>query len=186
VAFAGKPGRRTGVPTAELVAVDARGRGRGVQPHEARPGTAGVRADDRADQHVLHTQRHIGRTPSAADRRRPGRQLYATAAAQRQLPGAARPQAGAGRRTAGGRRPPAAEPLLHERGLTAHVQRDHVQLPDTAATAVHFRYQLPGSHQRSTVQSGERRVVSHPTGGAFVARRPSPVSVGLLGNEFIQ
>jgi len=83
VAFAGEPGRRTGVPTAELVAVDARGRGRGVQPPEARPGTAGVRADDRADQHVQHTQRHIGWTPPAADRRRPGRQLHAAATAQR-------------------------------------------------------------------------------------------------------
>jgi len=82
VALAGESGRRTGVPTAELVAIDARGRGRGVQPPEARPSTAGVRADDRADQHVQHTQRHIGRTPPAADRRRPGRQLHAAAAAQ--------------------------------------------------------------------------------------------------------
>jgi len=96
VALAGESGRRTGVPTAKLVAVDARGRGRGVQPPEARTGTSGVRADDRADQHVQHTQRHIGRTPSAAGRRRPGRQLHAAAAAQRQLPGAASAQAGAG------------------------------------------------------------------------------------------
>lgn len=185
MALAGKPGRRTGVPTAELVADDARRRGRGVQPPEACSGTAGIRADDRADQHVQHTERHIGRTPPAAGRRRPGRQLYATAAAQRQLPGAARAQAGAGR-TARGRRPPSAEPLLHERGLAAHVQRDHVQLPDTTSTAVHFRHQLPGAHQRSAVQSGERRMVSHPSSGAFLARRPGPVSVGLLGNEFLQ
>jgi len=173
------------VPTAELVAVNARGRGRGVQPPEARPGTAGVCADDRADQHVQHTQRHIGRTPPAAGRRRPRRQLHAAAAAQRQLPGAARAQTGAGR-TTGSRRSPAAEPLLHERGLAAHFQRDHVQLPDTTTAAVHFRQQLPGAHQRPAVQSGERCVVSHPSGGAFLARRPDPVTVGLLGNEFLQ
>lgn len=176
VAPAGEPGRRAGVPAAQLVANDARGRGRGVQPSEAGAGAQGLHADDRADQHVQHTERDIGRTPAAAAAaaapgRRPGRQLPVAAAAGRQLPGAA--GAAAGRRAAAaaaaalgpghGRRA-----QLHQRGLAAHVGRGHVQLPGAAAAAVDLRHQLPGAHQRAAVRRPGRRVVARD---AFVADR---------------
>lgn len=193
VALAGEPGRRTSLPAAERVPDDSGGRCRGVQPPKAGPSSEGVRANDRTDQHVQHTQRHIGWTPSppADRRRRPRRQLHVAATPPRQLSGAARAQARCRRTVAGDRGPSAAaaaaeqQPLLHECGLAAHVKRDHVQLSDTAAAAVHFRDQLPGAHQRPTVQPGGRFVVSHPHCGAFFASRPGPaVAVGLLGNEF--
>lgn len=62
VAPVGKPGRRTGVPTAERGADDAGGRGRDVQPPEAGTGPQGLHADDRVDQHVQHSEGHVGRT----------------------------------------------------------------------------------------------------------------------------
>lgn len=83
VAPAGEPGRRTGVPTAERGADDAGGRGGGVQSPEAGAGPQGLHADDRVDQHVQHSEGHVGRTQPAHGGRgggggcqgRPGRQL---------------------------------------------------------------------------------------------------------------
>lgn len=186
MAPAGEPWRRTGVPAAQRVANDAGGRGRGVQPSETGAGPQGLHANDRADQHVQHTERDIGRAPAAAaaaaaEGRRPGRQLPVAAAAGRQLPGAA--SAAAGRAAAAAAPGGGQRAQLHQRGLAAHVGRGHVQLPGAAAAAVDFRHQLPGAHQRPAVRRSGRRVVAGDD--AFVAGRPRRAAVlRLPGDEF--
>lgn len=244
MAAVGEPGRRTSVSDSQRVTDDARRHGGGVESPKAGASAEGSHANDRADQHVQHTERNIGRAPpvpavsaagrpavaaaagcpgavttvpgpatvaaflrrrtghrlrdasvarllqlrgapvaragaASAGRQLPdapvaGRQLPDSPAAGRQLLGTAHAQAGGADRQ---------RAQLHEREVFAH-QRGNVQLPGAAVAAIVFLGQLPGAHQRQTVQPRGQLVFGQSADYALFARRQGRTARWLFGNEF--